>query len=426
MAGASWPGLLDFGHLVVGAIVERRSGSVHIRIVSPCPLCRPSVLRNPSYSLFVGFLHLPTNRPALRRPEVTSFVASLDRQESAEQNWFGLGSCVEAISTDRRALRLTPSCRLESPVDGERSDTRSTNTNENTQGRTQVPTLVRTTSAAGTGARSAGASACSRAWQSAWPCLQHPAPAGGGQGRGSWLGARRAGGRMAQSCMLFRPLEVEVMAWGFRVTCSDCLHKWEGISMSLWFGPHVVLEADEMQSLFCPRCYQRLCFPRTLERRTWQRWREHFLLREEAKSSFLRSQSGHACPPGQRPRLPPGACKRPQNGVVARKATQNSACPSPTQIRGLVGHFYQGLRPNSGQTLGAGQSRSPRSRARWGWGSFRLLLPSRADVDTIRSTTAVQFSPRGLGSARSACGGSARSAGTLPSFAIIGISPQPP
>jgi hypothetical protein len=79
------------------------------------------------------------------------------------------------------------------------------------------------------------------------------------------------------------------MAWGFRVTCSDCLHQWEGISMSLWFGPHVVLEADEMQSLFCPRCYQRLCFPRTLERRTWQRWREHFLSREEEKSSFLRS-----------------------------------------------------------------------------------------------------------------------------------------
>ena len=82
------------------------------------------------------------------------------------------------------------------------------------------------------------------------------------------------------------------MGWGFRVTCPDCRHEWEGTEMRYRFGPWSTLEypaIDEgFRSWFCPRCYFRLYIPRTIERNVWRKWHAAFLAGPDAGYPFLR------------------------------------------------------------------------------------------------------------------------------------------
>jgi len=78
------------------------------------------------------------------------------------------------------------------------------------------------------------------------------------------------------------------VAWGFRVSCSDCGHEWEGLEVTFRIGPWSALEPGNAQSRFCPRCYYRLRLPRTVERSNWQRWYKEFLASSEAQVSFFR------------------------------------------------------------------------------------------------------------------------------------------
>lgn len=69
------------------------------------------------------------------------------------------------------------------------------------------------------------------------------------------------------------------MAWGFEADCRDCGHHWEGIQASVriglwsWYGPPL----EDRLSLFCPRCYYRLYYPKSVERAMWRQWYEGFL-----------------------------------------------------------------------------------------------------------------------------------------------------
>lgn len=82
------------------------------------------------------------------------------------------------------------------------------------------------------------------------------------------------------------------MGWGFRVTCPDCCHEWEGIQTSYRFGPWSMLEHptidDGFRSWFCPRCYYLLYLPRSIERNVWRRWYAEFLTGPDAESPFLK------------------------------------------------------------------------------------------------------------------------------------------
>ncbi len=60
------------------------------------------------------------------------------------------------------------------------------------------------------------------------------------------------------------------MAWGFRVTCQDCRHEWEGIEASWHIGPSLCIDPGNSQSFLCPRCYLRVHLPRLIARATWR------------------------------------------------------------------------------------------------------------------------------------------------------------
>ncbi len=49
------------------------------------------------------------------------------------------------------------------------------------------------------------------------------------------------------------------MGRGFRVSCPDCRHEWEGIETSFRFGSWSTFEHpnihDGFRAWFCPRCY---------------------------------------------------------------------------------------------------------------------------------------------------------------------------
>jgi hypothetical protein len=82
------------------------------------------------------------------------------------------------------------------------------------------------------------------------------------------------------------------MGWGFRVSCSDCNHEWEGIETSFRFGSWSTFEHpnihDGFRAWFCPRCYFRLYVPPSIERIVWRRWYARFLKGCEDGSAFLR------------------------------------------------------------------------------------------------------------------------------------------
>ena len=71
------------------------------------------------------------------------------------------------------------------------------------------------------------------------------------------------------------------MGWGFRVTCPDCRHEWEGVETHCLLGPSSLLRgpdpAGAVRSWFCPRCYFRLVIPRVIGREAWATWYEAFL-----------------------------------------------------------------------------------------------------------------------------------------------------
>ena len=78
------------------------------------------------------------------------------------------------------------------------------------------------------------------------------------------------------------------MAWGFEAECRDCGYCWEGVQASLRIGPwswHVLSPANS-RSLFCPRCYNRLYYPKSIERSAWHRWYDQ-LLQSEPESVWL-------------------------------------------------------------------------------------------------------------------------------------------
>ncbi len=82
------------------------------------------------------------------------------------------------------------------------------------------------------------------------------------------------------------------MGWGFRVTCPDCHHEWEGIEISARLGPWLIGKASISQppsrEWFCPRCYLRLYLPREIDRSAWRRWHEEFLASVSPPCPFLR------------------------------------------------------------------------------------------------------------------------------------------
>lgn len=79
------------------------------------------------------------------------------------------------------------------------------------------------------------------------------------------------------------------MAGTFDADCPDCGFHWEGIETHLRIGFWFSLSPDDTRSLSCPRCYRRLCYPSTIERKTWQRWREQFVHESSFQSSWLSS-----------------------------------------------------------------------------------------------------------------------------------------
>jgi hypothetical protein len=79
------------------------------------------------------------------------------------------------------------------------------------------------------------------------------------------------------------------MAWGFRVTCQDCRHEWEGIEASWRIGPSFCMDPGNSQSLFCPRCYLRVYLPRVIARDTWRWWYETCLAEKQPISPFQRA-----------------------------------------------------------------------------------------------------------------------------------------
>jgi hypothetical protein len=76
------------------------------------------------------------------------------------------------------------------------------------------------------------------------------------------------------------------VGWGFRVRCPDCDHEWAGVQCSCWIGP---TEAQNAASLFCPRCYLVLYFPKVIERSRWKDWYDKFTAELEGDSPFLRT-----------------------------------------------------------------------------------------------------------------------------------------
>ena len=80
------------------------------------------------------------------------------------------------------------------------------------------------------------------------------------------------------------------MGWGFRITCPDCGHEWEGVETSFRFGPWFREDYPEIndgfRSWFCPRCYFRIYVPRTIERNVWRRWYADFLALAESEGGY--------------------------------------------------------------------------------------------------------------------------------------------
>ena len=77
------------------------------------------------------------------------------------------------------------------------------------------------------------------------------------------------------------------MAWEFAALCPACGERWEGISASLHLGPLSIQQASDLRGLFCPYCYLRLHYPRSLERHQWRLWHEQFLRESPFRSEWL-------------------------------------------------------------------------------------------------------------------------------------------
>ena len=82
------------------------------------------------------------------------------------------------------------------------------------------------------------------------------------------------------------------MGWGFRVSCPDCHHEWEGIETSFCFGSWSTFEHpnihDGFRAWFCPRRYFRLYIPHTFQRNVWRRWYARILTDYDDGCTFLR------------------------------------------------------------------------------------------------------------------------------------------
>lgn len=76
------------------------------------------------------------------------------------------------------------------------------------------------------------------------------------------------------------------MAGIFEIDCPDCGHHWRGVQARLCIGEPSTA-AGETQDSYCPCCYNMLSLPKTLERKTWQRWRERFLSKPQMSGEWL-------------------------------------------------------------------------------------------------------------------------------------------
>lgn len=81
------------------------------------------------------------------------------------------------------------------------------------------------------------------------------------------------------------------MASGFEADCPDCGHHWEGVQATFRIGLWSNESEDDggQNSLFCPRCYYRLCYPRLMDRKSWRRWYERFVRQFPFRSGWLLS-----------------------------------------------------------------------------------------------------------------------------------------
>jgi hypothetical protein len=80
------------------------------------------------------------------------------------------------------------------------------------------------------------------------------------------------------------------VGWGFKADCPNCYHHWEDMEVSLHiggfpFGP----SPDATHSLFCRRCYRRIYYPASMERKSWRRWYERFLRESLFQSAWVLS-----------------------------------------------------------------------------------------------------------------------------------------
>lgn len=66
------------------------------------------------------------------------------------------------------------------------------------------------------------------------------------------------------------------MGWGFEADCPDCEYHWDGVETNMRIGPWSWYGAslENGRSMFCPHCYRRLSYPRTLDRAAWKQWYE--------------------------------------------------------------------------------------------------------------------------------------------------------
>ncbi len=77
------------------------------------------------------------------------------------------------------------------------------------------------------------------------------------------------------------------MGWGFEAACPDCGHGWEGVESSLRIGLGSDSTPSDSKDVFCPHCCNRLYYPRSMERKVWQRWYERFLRQFPFQSGWL-------------------------------------------------------------------------------------------------------------------------------------------
>jgi hypothetical protein len=122
------------------------------------------------------------------------------------------------------------------------------------------------------------------------------------------------------------------MAFGFRASCSDCGHEWEGLCREFECGRVDFREPGSYRRHACPKCFAQLCVPREMSRSTFLRW-----VHENASELTRSPLSFTACQEGVmvnleslavigRSRFLLGACERVA-GVLAGASSPYAAIP---------------------------------------------------------------------------------------------------